>query len=109
MTATVGERDDIEETYKNMLGLVEKTEDRNDYDMKEKEEVMDKMIMMIKEGVRLRKKMIEEGKVEEKEKEEVINKLFGNEEKEVEEEIKLKQQRIEEDKSTGKTTRSWYS
>ena len=47
MTAMVGEKDDIEETYKNMLELVEKTEDRNDYDIKEKEEVMDNVMEMI--------------------------------------------------------------
>ena len=47
MPEKVGEKDCLENIDKNALELVEKKEDRNDYDVKEKEEVMDNFIEMI--------------------------------------------------------------
>ena len=71
MTEKIGENDYIEEFHKETLELVEKTGDRDEYDVKEKEKVMENVLDTIMAMNKAVRKEVEKGKNEVKVEDEI--------------------------------------
>ena len=67
----IGENDYIEEFYKETLELVERTGDRDDYDVKEKEKVMENVLDTIMAMNKAVRKEVEKAKNEVKVEDEI--------------------------------------